>query len=138
MMSIPVVGAAFLYSELKFGKFKDNSVGYGCLWALVVCVLLLVDSEARLVGRAVDYFTLDHGYETIEFVAPKGRGQETMEKIVDWMLETDKKCITLTFKQELRPFGHEVWNVIYYAPGEKDPDIRRFLKLRETPVMKAK
>lgn len=142
VMTIPVVGGWFLYSELKWGKYRDKSVRYGCLWALMVCVLLLVESEARLVGRVVDRFTIDPGYETIEFVAPRDKGLEAMAKIFDWMLDIDKRCIPFLLKQEPRPLGHEVWNVIYYIPGKKDfkkdLDVGRFLKLRETPVMKAK
>ncbi len=80
--------------------------------------------------------------ETIRFVSNEKIGSNVMKQIVCQMHEVDKKCIFLQMKQEPRPLGHEVWNVIYYIPGKKDfkkdLDARRFLKLRETPVMKAK
>ena len=142
VMAIPIVGGWFLYNELRYGKFQDKSIRYGCLWALIVIFFLVVESQNRLIGRMVDHFTINPRYETIEFVAPRDKGSEAMAKIFDWMLDTDKRCIPFLLKQEPRPFGHEVWNVIYYIPGKKDfkkdLDVKRFFKSRETPVMKAK
>lgn len=143
VVSIPIVGGWLLYSELKWSKYKDKSIGYGCLWALVIWIILGVDGEARLVGQAIDHFTIDGKFEKVQFVAPPSKGLETMASMLEWMGDANKKrCIPVLFKQEPRPFGHEVWNIIYYIPGKtdikKNLDAIRFSTAREVPVMKAK
>lgn len=45
IMSIPVVGGFFLYNGIKWNKFSGNSVFYGCVYAFVICVVLITNAR---------------------------------------------------------------------------------------------
>ena len=70
VISIPLVGSAFLYCELRWNMFAEKSVDYGFVYALFALILLLADFDARLFGRLVDRLMLGI-HQTLQYAAPR-------------------------------------------------------------------
>lgn len=117
-------------SELKWGVFKGKSIGLGALWALLVFIFMIADSEARLVGRAVDSLRhYDEDYAVMQYVAPAVYAKEALALDVQDLKAQHLEV--LEAKHEEKPLGHGVWNVVICRGNASMPLVPRSLeKLR--------
>lgn len=138
VMTIPFVGGCFLYSELKWNKFHDKAIGYGCLWALVVAMLLIADNQLRLFGRAVDAIE-NSNCQTLAYVAPKSIAKEVLLLDVEYAKKNGIEVVAS--KQEERFMCNNVWNVIAYRPNKKElstsPNLQKVIERKELLVLKS-
>lgn len=131
VISIPFVGGAFLYCELRWNKFYEKSVGYGCLYALLVSSFLFVNHEIRALGKLVDNLVLgDH--QTLQYIAPYQLKDEAM--FLDCLELKKNGAKILEAKEEGR------WCVINYRADKKllskSSGLQKLLEIRETPVLR--
>ena len=77
ILSIPLVGGAFLYCEFRWNKFAGKSVAYGFMYTIFALILLLADFDSRLFGRLADRLTLG-SHQTLQYIAPRHLKDETM------------------------------------------------------------
>ena len=77
VLSIPLVGGAFLYCELRWNKFAGKSVAYGFVYTLFALILLLADFDSRLFGRLADRLTLG-SHQILQYTAPRHLKDEAM------------------------------------------------------------
>ena len=77
ILSIPLVGGAFLYCELRWNKFAGKSVAYGFVYTIFALILLLADFDSRLFGRLADRLTLG-SHQTLQYAAPRHLKDEAM------------------------------------------------------------
>ena len=77
VLSIPLVGGAFLYCELRWNKFAGKSVAYSFVYTIFALILLLADFDSRLFGRLADWLTL-RSYQTLQYTAPRHLKDEAM------------------------------------------------------------
>ena len=132
VISIPLVGGAFLYCELRWNKFHEKSVGYGCLYALFASSFLFVNHETRALGKLVDSLVLgDH--QTLQYIAPYQLKDEAM--FLDCLELTKHGAKILEAKEEGR------WCVINYKADRKllnkSSSLQKLLLRKEVPVLKS-
>lgn len=133
VLSIPVVGGAFLYSELRWGKFMNKSVLYGLLYALAVFGALLIDAETRFMRRSVDSWLDDKDTMILQYVAKRSVADESM-KLDVLHLEKSLKCKVVDAKLEGSCLcNDEVWVVIKYHSPSKSPPV----VLKSSPSLKS-
>ncbi len=139
VMTIPAAGGWFLYAELKWGKYRDKSVGYGCLWALSVFILLLANNQIRFIGKLVDAAQYRNCY-TLQYVAPANASGQVLQLDVD-MLKS-KNAEILNAKSEKLMLSSYVWNVINYKANGKMTDksyaLQKVLFAKDIPILKAR
>ena len=132
VISIPLVGGAFLYCELRWNRFHEKSVGYGCLYALFASSFLFVNHETRALGKLVDSLVLgDH--QTLQYIAPYQLKDEAM--FLDCLELTKHGAKILEAKEEGR------WCVINYKADRKllnkSSSLQKLLLRKEVPVLKS-
>ena len=110
ILSIPLVGGAFLYCELRWNKFAGKSVAYGFMYAIFALILLLVDFDSRLFGRLADRLTLG-GHQTLQYAAPHHLKDEAM--FLDCLELKKRGAEVIEAKEEGQ------WCVINYRADKK-------------------
>lgn len=116
MMSIPVVGGALLYIELRYGKMMHKSVKYGCIYALLICCFMTVDNSCRIVGGAVDKLMFNE-CKTMKYIVRHDRSQTTLDFDI-MRLKTSGANIVNAYSEQ-RICSRYSWNVLHYIPGKK-------------------
>lgn len=131
VLSIPLVGGAFLYCELRWNKFAGKSVAYGFMYAIFALILLLVDFDSRLFGRLVDRLTLG-SHQTLQYTAPRHLKYEAM--FLDYLELKKRGAEVIEAKEEGQ------WCVINYRADKKllnkSSSLQKLLLRKEVPVLK--
>ena len=132
VLSIPLVGGAFLYCELRWNMFAGKSVDYGFVYALLIAFLLLADFDSRLFGRLVDRLTLG-SHQTLQYIAPCHLKDEAM--FLDCLELKKRGAEVIETKEEGR------WCVINYRADKKllnkSSSLQKLLLRKEVPVLKS-
>ena len=132
VVSIPLVGGAFLYCELRWNKFSGKSVAYGFMYTIFALILLLVDFDSRLFGRLADRLTLG-SHQTLQYAAPHHLKDEAM--FLD-CLELKKRGAEII---EAKEEGQ--WCVINYRADKKllnkSSSLQKLMLRKEVPVLKS-
>ena len=132
VISIPFVGSAFLYCELRWNKFYEKSVGHGCLYALLASSFLFVNYETRAFGKLVDNLVLG-GHQTLQYIAPYQLKDEAM--FLDCLELKKHGAKILEAKEEGR------WCVINYRADRKllskSSSLQKLLLRKEVPVLRS-
>ena len=132
VLSIPLVGGAFLYCELRWNKFAGKSVVYGFMYTIFALILLLVDFDSRLFGRLADRLTLG-SHQTLQYAAPHHLKDEAM--FLDCLELKKRGAEVIEVKEEGR------WCVINYRADKKllnkSSSLQKLLLRKEVPVLKS-
>ena len=132
VLSIPLVGGAFLYCELRWNKFAGKSVAYGFVYTIFALILLLADFDSRLFGRLADRLTLG-SHQTLQYVAPRHLKDEAM--FLDCLELKKHGAEVIEAKEEGR------WCVINYRADKKllnkSSSLQKLLLRKEVPVLKS-
>ena len=132
VLSIPLVGGAFLYCELRWNKFAGKSVAYGFMYAIFALILLLVDFDSRLFGRLADRLTLG-SHQTLQYIAPRHLKDEAM--FLDCLELKKRGAEVIEAKEEGQ------WCVINYRADKKllnkSSSLQKLLLRKEVPVLKS-
>ena len=132
VLSIPLVGGAFLYCELRWNKFAGKSVAYGFMYAIFALILLLVDFDSRLFGRLADRLTLG-SHQTLQYAAPHHLKDEAM--FLDCLELKKRGAEVIEAKEEGQ------WCVINYRADKKllnkSSSLQKLLLRKEVPVLKS-
>ena len=132
VLSIPLVGGAFLYCELLWNKFVGKSVVYGFMYAIFALILLLVDFDSRLFGRLADRLTLG-SHQTLQYAAPHHLKDEAM--FLDCLELKKRGAEVIEAKEEGQ------WCVINYRADKKllnkSSSLQKLLLRKEVPVLKS-
>ena len=132
ILSIPLVGGAFLYCELRWNKFAGKSVVYGFMYAIFALILLLVDFDSRLFGRLADRLTLG-SHQTLQYAAPHHLKDEAM--FLDCLELKKRGAEVIEAKEEGQ------WCVINYRADKKllnkSSSLQKLLLRKEVPVLKS-
>lgn len=143
ILTIPVVGGAFLYSELRWGKFMHKSVGYGALYALAVLATVLVDAQTRFMWRSLDAVLDGRDVQTLQYVAPVWAAERSLEADKTAMERKLKLEVVATRLEEIALDTSHCWVVIKARckPREKMPKksltLEKILHKRSRLVMQA-
>lgn len=132
VLSIPLVGGAFLYCELRWNKFAGKSVAYGFMYTIFALILLLVDFDSRLFGRLADRLTLG-SHQTLQYAAPHHLKDEAM--FLDYLELKKRGAEVIEAKEEGQ------WCVINYRADkkllDKSSSLQKLLLRKEVPVLKS-
>ena len=132
VVSIPLVGGAFLYCELRWNKFAGKSIAYGFVYTIFALILLLADFDSRLFGRLADWLTLG-SHQTLQYVAPRHLKDKAM--FLDCLELKKRGAKILEAKEEGR------WCVINYRADRKllnkSNSLQKLLLRKEVPVLKS-
>ena len=132
VLSIPLVGGAFLYCELRWNKFAGKSVAYGFMYAIFALILLLADFDSRLFGRLADRLTLGR-HQTLQYAAPHHLKDKAM--FLDCLELKKLGAEVIEAKEEGR------WCVINYIADKKllnkSSSLQKLLLRKEVPVLKS-
>ena len=132
VLSIPLVGGAFLYCELRWNKFAGKSVAYGFMYAIFALILLLADFDSRLFGRLADLLTLG-SHQTLQYTAPSYLKDEAM--FLDCLELKKRGAEVIEAKEEGQ------WCVINYRADKKllnkSSSLQKLLLRKEVPVLKS-
>ena len=132
VLSIPLVGGAFLYCELRWNKFAGKSVAYGFMYTIFALILLLVDFDSRLFGRLADRLTLG-SHQTLQYAAPRHLKDEAM--FLDCLELKKRGAEVIEAKEEGQ------WCVINYRADKKllnkSSSLQKLLLRKEVPVLKS-
>ena len=132
ILSIPLVGGAFLYCELRWNMFAGKSVDYGFVYVLLIAFLLLADFNARLFGRLADRLTLD-SHQTLQYAAPRHLKDEAM--FLDCLELKKRGAEVIEAKEEGQ------WCVINYRADKKllnkSSSLQKLLLRKKVPVLKS-
>ena len=131
VLSIPLVGGAFLYCELRWNKFAGKSVAYGFVYTIFALILLLADFDSRLFGRLADRLTLG-SHQTLQYTAPRHLKDEAM--FLDCLELKKRGAEVIEAKEEGQ------WCVINYRADKKllnkSSSLQKLLLRKEVPVLK--
>lgn len=132
VLSIPLVGGAFLYCELRWNKFAGKSIAYGFMYTIFALILLLVDFDSRLFGRLADRLTLG-SHQTLQYAAPHHLKDEAM--FLDCLELKKRGAEVIEAKEEGQ------WCVINYRADKKllnkSSSLQKLLLRKEVPVLKS-
>ena len=132
VLSIPLVGGAFLYCELRWNKFAGKSVAYGFVYTIFALILLLADFDSRLFGRLADRLTLG-SHQTLQYAAPRHLKDEAM--FLDCLELKKRGAEVIEAKEEGQ------WCVINYRADkkllDKSSSLQKLLLRKEVPVLKS-
>ena len=132
VLSIPLVGGAFLYCELRWNKFAGKSVAYGFVYTIFALILLLADFDSRLFGRLADRLTLG-SHQTLQYAAPHYLKDEAM--FLDCLELKKRGAEVIEAKEEGQ------WCVINYRADKKllnkSSSLQKLLLRKEVPVLKS-
>ena len=132
VLSIPLVGGAFLYCELRWNKFAGKSVAYGFVYTIFALILLLADFDSRLFGRLADRLTLG-SHQTLQYTAPHHLKDEAM--FLDCLELKKRGAEVIEVKEEGQ------WCVINYRADKKllnkSSSLQKLLLRKEVPVLKS-
>ena len=132
ILSIPLVGGAFLYCELRWNKFAGKSVAYGFVYTIFALILLLADFDSRLFGRLADRLTLG-SHQTLQYAAPRHLKDEAM--FLDCLELKKRGAEVIEAKEEGQ------WCVINYRADkkllDKSSSLQKLLLRKEVPVLKS-
>ena len=132
VLSIPLVGCAFLYCELRWNKFAGKSVAYGFVYTIFALILLLADFDSRLFGRLADRLTLG-SHQTLQYAAPRHLKDEAM--FLDCLELKKRGAEVIEAKEEGQ------WCVINYRADKKllnkSSSLQKLLLRKEVPVLKS-
>ena len=132
VVSIPLVGGAFLYCELRWNKFAGKSVAYGFMYAIFALILLLADFDSRLFGRLADRLVLG-SHQTLQYTAPRHLKNEAM--FLDCLELKKRGAEVIEAKEEGQ------WCVINYRADKKllnkSSSLQKLLLRKKVPVLKS-
>ena len=132
VLSIPLVGGAFLYCELRWNKFAGKSVAYGFVYTIFALILLLADFDSRLFGRLADRLTLG-SHQTLQYTAPHHLKDEAM--FLDCLELKKRGAEVIEAKEEGQ------WCVINYKADKKllnkSSSLQKLLLRKEVSVLKS-
>ena len=132
ILSIRLVGGAFLYCELRWNKFAGKSAVYGFMYAIFALILLLADFDSRLFGRLADRLTLG-SHQTLQYAAPHHLKDEAM--FLDCLELKKRGAEVIEAKEEGQ------WCVINYRADkkllDKSSSLQKLLLRKEIPVLKS-
>ena len=132
ILSIPLVGGALLYCELRWNRFAGKSGAYGFVYTIFALILLLADFDSRLFGRLADRLTLG-SHQTLQYIAPRHLKDEAM--FLDCLELKKRGAEVIEAKEEGQ------WCIINYRADKKllnkSSSLQKLLFRKEVPVLKS-